>query len=491
MSDFSTGFNSGYGLMNSVYDRRRQAEQDAIAAEERKFKLEERQRALDIRGKTDALADEIYQGSATFKDTASPFIDQYGLSKRESIANEYGNTDPLAGPYGNVNARSGAYAGRQGLALPEESKVPPALYGEPIKTPVTGSQNREFFRQNLRMAQLGGKPDDVMKAAAAQRDDDMKANSAAVYNMVLNAPVDALKKAAQGFTDMTHFPGKMTVDPKTGLATIKPDEGDPITMSREQTARFLTAVYKSKMGDDSGQADIAKIDEKLGKMSDTMFARLATTVEKNNSAVDKASDNEYRNRMLGLRAQEVNRSGAQANKPDFVQMTNDKGEAVFVDRRKIQTDASGVAVMPPGIRAPRMPQTMTDEQKISLTQYYRSLEANPPATPAMADKRKADFGVAGILGGPSGGQLAGGAPDWQVATGAGVSKPRPTTQQPAPDGSAPDATQPRNPVEYRQLQDALQRGLTPVGRGNSAFGGGELLFQDAQGNSVWASQLGQ
>lgn len=52
------------------------------------------------------------------------------------------------------------------------------------------------------------------------------------------------------------------------------------------------------------------------------------------------------------------------------------------------------------------------------------------------------------------------------------------------------AIQPNGRVEYTQMQDAMKLGFQPAGRGNSLFGGGEILYiNPTTGERKYASQL--
>ena len=69
--------------------------------------------------------------------------------------------------------------------------------------------------------------------------------------------------------------------------------------------------------------------------------------------------------------------------------------------------------------------------------------------------------------------------------------PAPASTQPAvaPVQQQSSSFEPQNRQEYRLVQDALLKGYTPVGRGNSMMGSGEIIFEDGKGNRVWSSQL--
>ena len=470
------GWNAGEQMYSNRMDRERQAREDEWRAQERKYQQDERDRLAAERKSQDGVMSDVYNRAQNFTDTASPVINEWGLTQRPQVEN----------PYADANPRSGAYAQRQGAELLPQT-TPTAVYGEPVKAPVTGSPKRETLLQGLALAKSSRNVEAMLRYSDALRQDDLSANVAAVQNAVMNAPEAARAKFAQGFTDMKHFPGKIVTDPKTGVYTVALDSGSEVKMSNTDLARFAAGTYKLRMGDQSGQADIDAIDKKLGEAASSMFDKLAKRAQTNNNAINTADQMRDRQMRYGLAAAGEGRAREAANKPDFVQMTNDKGEVVFVDRRKLTVGNDGIAAVPPGVRAQKLPQQLSDEQKLGLQAYYKSLTDAPPQTPAEADQRKATYGVQGLAGAPSGGM-----PGWGEAT---AQKPKTApNQNPAGVVAQPvqrDPLQPTSQAEHRALQVALQRGLFPVGRGNSALGAGELLFADKQGNKVWASQLGQ
>ena len=61
--------------------------------------------------------------------------------------------------------------------------------------------------------------------------------------------------------------------------------------------------------------------------------------------------------------------------------------------------------------------------------------------------------------------------------------------QTAPQPPVRGLSEPQNREEFDLAGRARQLGLYPVGRGNSVFGAGELLFEDNTGKRVWASQI--
>lgn len=55
---------------------------------------------------------------------------------------------------------------------------------------------------------------------------------------------------------------------------------------------------------------------------------------------------------------------------------------------------------------------------------------------------------------------------------------------------APKPVEPKGPAEFQQFQRALQMGYQAAGRGNAAFGAGEVLYVNPKtGDRKWASQL--
>lgn len=70
-----------------------------------------------------------------------------------------------------------------------------------------------------------------------------------------------------------------------------------------------------------------------------------------------------------------------------------------------------------------------------------------------------------------------------------IAAPVTTATTPIPLSQQQNSFEPKDQQEYRTIQNALLRGYTPVGRGNSVFGSGEIMFEDRSGNRIWSSQL--
>lgn len=121
----------------------------------------------------------------------------------------------------------------------------------------------------------------------------------------------------------------------------------------------------------------------------------------------------YRQGMLGVSRQNSNR-------PDLMQMYDAKGNVVLVDKRTMQP-----VTMPEGLRMPKLPQELTERQKMQLTAYNKALEGLPSDLPrAQLDALAARYGVSDILGG-AGGLSWGESP---------AAKPATTPQQPPVQG---------------------------------------------------------
>jgi len=249
--------------------KERQAQEDVWAAEVRDQKRQawERDKQAGL-----ALDDQYTRLSQAPVDQTGGFASKYGL-KPANV-----ETPTVAGKY---NQRQGFF--------PSGDSTGPGL--------VTSGQEPAFEVSPLRMAAL-----DDFKLAAARRDFggasvarskidniDLSAQAAQIQKRIAGANPETLVSFAQQYTDNANIPGSMSVDPKTGLATLKLDGGEPIKMSKVQLAQYAVGLWKQSKGDPSGLEDLARIDKSLADMADKAYGRVKDTVVNANDVALKSN----------------------------------------------------------------------------------------------------------------------------------------------------------------------------------------------------------
>jgi len=469
MSDIMDGWNAGERAHLAKQEMERQKREDAWAAEERAQRRNQWQR--------DATAQTLLEGtvgrvSQNPTDQTGEFAAQYGLQPTERVV-------PSAAA--NYNKRQGFFGESEGpgLTLPAEE---PKFGIHPKRQGLV-----EDYKISVAKGDLTG-----ARGIKTQIDTlDMGSQAAALQQRVLNAPPDKVAAFAQKYTDSAHIPGSMVVDPKTMLTTLTLDGGKPIQMTRADMATYVTGLWKLNQGDPSGKEDIASIDKSLAAMADKRFGQMKDVAQTSNDAVAKASDMAYKRGSLGIHQQNANRQNAALDKYGAGVKAADEAAGLYegyqtAKRAKSQGamdiygpmyESAAIKAKSHGLSLPglREPAQQVDPDK--YTQVLKNLMDTGLDQKSAMMQADQMFGVAP--------QTDGLAAQLQALDASKGGKRTAEKAAPVPETNL----QPTSPAEFRVVNQALQRGLTPVGRGNSVSGAGELLFVDRQGNRVWASQI--
>lgn len=96
---------------------------------------------------------------------------------------------------------------------------------------------------------------------------------------------------------------------------------------------------------------------------------------------------------LGLQARETGARISAMNRPQWQNFVGADGEPVMVDLNSVQS-RGGVAQLPEGVRMPRLPQTLSDQEQAAYKAALEQLAQLPPDAPqAQVDAIYARFGL--------------------------------------------------------------------------------------------------
>lgn len=454
----ASAFFKGYGFMENVqdkaYQRERQEKQDAIEAE----KMARTRKDWEYQDKHNADIDqELANAKAFVGQDYAPVADKLGLNAPDSVAGlrDWSRRD----------------------ALPREDMGPVA----PAAVAQTGLAPQKFTSDqanNLAALNLAGRnPKAIFDVRQAHTNSILASQANELKDRVLKADDEQLKELVGKWTLDKRQKFEVDYDPKTGLSRVAHGK-DAVELNRSDLANFVAARYRQSQGDPTAGAEIDAIDGKLTKMVQDSLTQSKALADSGNDAAFKAhgmAKDEERLKLererLGLTRAEI---GSRAAKPNYIQLVDAKGEAQMVNANALP-EKDGVLTLPQGLRYPRQKPQLDPVAHAQAVKYYT--ESGMPAKAAMMQADQM-FGVAPPMN-DIGAQLQ------KLNASKGGSEAAPRAEQ---TPNAP-SLQPKSPAEFRVLNSALQRGLVPVGRGNSAFGEGELLFEDKQGTRMWASQL--
>lgn len=203
------------------------------------------------------------------------------------------------------------------------------------------------------------------------------------------------------------------VDPVTGMVRGVPRDGDK-AFSVDPTAALPLVMQMRRMSSQFGGDPMVAADA-INRMTE---AERKKFLEADDRAYGRAKDNaklsgdketrdETKRYHSGSLANDAARTGMmreQHNRPDLMQLFDDKGNMVLYDKRSMKPGADGTVTLPTGLRPPKLPQELTEAKKAGLTAYYKALENFDPKAPqGQLDALAAKFGVADVIGAGRGG----------------------------------------------------------------------------------------
>ena len=388
-------------------------------------------------------------------------------------------------------------------ALPVEgaapTKVPELNYytknGEHFVTDqaATKRSNADIIRdQSLAMLQFGGSKYIPQAVGMLEKSYDLHNKDLQQQaGEALRAPTEEgrIKNLSTLLTDSYHIPGKPEVktDSKTGAVTVSmtSPQGDVI---------IPTTTFKPVDGKTVSQQ---MYEQLLGSHSFDNYVKLSTldlTRQKTAAEVREIDNGKIPYYQSGSRYHDAAAAGANASaRLHNLQAAGvEAAQAGVAKYNKLVDDYSALSPADQkgekGMSLVRQMElikakSMESRQDTDAHKSYNKwVTENPNATTDQAMQMKAKLGL------DTGG---GGVPHLdavRAAAGIGDNQDAP---KPAPKTGLPaDNTEPQGREEWLLTQRALGLGLTPVGRGGSMFGKGELLFEDPKtGQRMWANQI--
>lgn len=199
--------------------------------------------------------------------------------------------------------------------------------------------------------------------------------------------------------------------------------GDPrdFNLSKADSKKLAGAVALMERNPSRALEIISGIDKQLAETVARENGITTSIVQTGNQAA----------RYLSAEEQDRTRTGiafGQANRPQYLQLINERNEPVLVDQNRLP-QKDGVLQLPPGLRMAKLPQTLSDQEKIGYEEYLKAVQLLPPNAPqAQRDRLAQEFGVTRIVGGGRSGL-----PGW----GQGQSVPTPQRAAPTQRPAAP------------------------------------------------------
>ena len=242
-----------------------------------------------------------------------------------------------------------------------------------------------------------------------------------------------------------------------------------IKLNRNQAADWLTGIYLMEQGDfDGGRSIISSISKELADAS----AKYTDSVYKaRKDALDER-------RVVALETQVGSQPGLNMADVDKVL------EPMFkttdpVTQKETTNSAARLTVRSLATRMPAAAQGDAVGAALQAAQAYEKALTNAKGDHAKAVQLlKAAVRPAAAASSP-------------VDSGSTTATKTSANSATAPQKSKqPAQVEPRGRVEFIQMQDALSSGFQPIGRGNSMFGNGEILYLNQKtGDRKFASQL--
>lgn len=393
-----------------------------------------------------------------------------------------------------LSAPQSDYAKRQGFE--------PVQYGQPdtqyTPAPMTGyaAEQKKLLNARLKTSTTA---DQVANVGQANLDLRVGADAARISSHIMQADDSEISKLAKQITGDKRNKYEIDYDPTTKATRVKLGDAQ-VDLSRAELAQFLAAKHRLKSGDQSALKDIGAIDDKLAAAVKASLDTAAKVADSGNKATDlenkgeliasKIENASMRSALASNKAStpkvlsqstvaELNAIGQKIDEAD----PKDRPALISAYNRRYALAATEMGkVIPPKTEQRQEMKVNSDGSVIRGGELFVPDQSKPGAFIKATMPGESAFDLA--LNNYVAGKKPAATPQTSMQEVASNKPKAAQTQQKA------DELQPKTQDEFRATQKALSLGLYPAGRGNSAFGNGELLFQDKSGKTVWASQLG-
>ncbi len=260
-------------------------------------------------------------------------------------------------------------------------------------------------------------------------------------------------------------------DPKTGLVrlSVVREDGRAVAMNlnRQDQAQVFAAVQMMQSNPTRALDVLRRVN---GDLADAVARenQMAGTLAGNaNNVASTAHGMGMARERLDLQVRETGARIGAINRPQWQHLVGADGEPVMVDLNSVQS-RGGVAQLPEGVRMPRLPQTLSDQQMVAYRAALEAINQLPPNAPqGQVDAIYARFGLDPRQFGGSGGMPGWGGNQPAPTDGRASAAPSSGISRPIP---APNITRARpqfgNPANFERRSE---RGL---------FGGVNYFYYD-------------
>lgn len=361
------GWNAGESMYRNRMEQERLKKADEWAAEQQAQQRGQWQRDA-------ALRTEMMNNAGRYDtDPVDETKGLYGL-KPADVVNQ-----TTAGKY---NQRQGFY---DGTSVPSTG----AGFATPGVEPTFGvNPQRKNLAADYRMSAMAGDRVGMSNVSAKLSQLDMDSQTAMLQQRLRGASPEAVAAFARDFTSNTNIPGELSIDASTKLATLKPNGGAPVQMTRTQLEQYIAGLYMRSKGDPKGTDVLAGVDKSLVDMADKMYGRLKDSATNTNDVVLKGNTMRNDNQRTANSGAELGLRTAAANKPNYVQLVDANGEAQMVNANALP-EKDGVIQLPAGLKYPSQRAQVSPEAQQKYREAILELGLPPQPGTTQAEEWKA------------------------------------------------------------------------------------------------------
>jgi len=213
-----------------------------------------------------------------------------------------------------------------------------------------------------------------------------------VQDRVAKMPLQEVKAlAAQLNGNESQYPLLYTGTDKNGykFMSIDPETKEPgkeFVFNEAQLRQLATAALGGQEGFGAESLQLlSSVSKDLAAHIQGINAVTTSVVESQNNAFGRGRDDYFKQQELKLRTRDVDNRGTALNRPNFQQIGVDSNnEPVWADMNRVDVDPQGRLKLPEGVRGLRMPQTLSDAEKVAYSEAVKAISNLPPDAPAGA-----------------------------------------------------------------------------------------------------------
>lgn len=335
-------------------------------------------------------------------------------------------------------------------------------------------------QRRIKLAAASGNAQDFDRATAAEVTRSGAQADVEFATRIMSNPTGEEATNARSWINKNSSRLTTKVDPKTGLTTFvipKGDSFDTVDVQPTDLAKIAIGVARLQRNDPSGLEMISAVNKDIAAAAAADWVRQLDAGKANNDAVFKANSMRNDNARTGIAA-------AAANRDRLGRLQT----VIGPDGKPTLAEPALVGGQPT-LRPVNMNGMSLGSKQVDPKAYSDTVKNLVDSGVPTPQARMIADDMYGLSQKPSApGQ--GGDNKFQQLQAEREAAAKKQGGEPAPATPAQQGgIRLNNREEYTAAQAAMQRGLRLVGRGNSTFGDGELLFEDAQGNRYWQSDI--